>query len=76
MSLIYLVKEAILLSPESEKFATILAPMSSSNGTTALNMSLTDEEELFEPNLLKQYSLYSSMAIQISNFAINYRGHP
>ena len=77
-SLVYLVREATLLSPKSDKLAAILAPSNASN----LNMTATassnfgDEGEQFEPNLLNSTVYIIAMALQLSTFAINYRGQP
>ncbi|KAG6798097.1 manganese-transporting ATPase 13A1 [Apis mellifera caucasica] len=75
-SLVYLVKEATLLSPKSDKLAAILAPNNPYNESMALNTNINDEDEPFEPNLLNSTVYIIAMTIQISTFAINYRGHP
>ncbi|XP_017888488.1 manganese-transporting ATPase 13A1 [Ceratina calcarata] len=75
-SLVYLVKEATLLSPKNDKLAMILHQTNLSNASMATNTSFTDEEEPFEPNLLNSTVYIIAMAIQIYTFAINYRGHP
>ncbi|XP_006608970.1 manganese-transporting ATPase 13A1 [Apis dorsata] len=75
-SLVYLVKEATLLSPKSDKLAAILAPNNLYNESMALNTNFNDEDEPFEPNLLNSTVYIIAMTIQISTFAINYRGHP
>ncbi|CAG4968673.1 unnamed protein product [Colias eurytheme] len=62
--LIYLVREATLRSPDRDT-------------TPKLDMDLAeDEERPFQPDLLNSTVYIISMALQISTFAINYRGEP
>lgn len=72
--LIYLVREAALLSPKDDKLLAILAPKNS----TAENLSNDDseEEEPFEANIINSTVYIISMALQVATFAINYRGQP
>ncbi|KOC60801.1 putative cation-transporting ATPase 13A1 [Habropoda laboriosa] len=77
VSLVYLVREATFLSPKSDKLAAILTPSSNATNTTMVSIpNLNDEDEPFEPNLLNSTVFIIVMAIQISTFAINYRGQP
>ncbi|CAH3839816.1 endoplasmic reticulum transmembrane helix translocase [Pieris brassicae] len=64
LCLIYLVQEATLRSPDRDN-------------TPKLDMDLKeDEERPFKPDLLNSTVYIISMALQISTFAINYRGEP
>ncbi|XP_067001393.2 endoplasmic reticulum transmembrane helix translocase [Anabrus simplex] len=58
--LIYLVQQATLRSPPREEKSA----------------ELKDEDEEFAPSLLNSTVYIISMALQVSTFAINYRGHP
>ncbi|VVC97262.1 unnamed protein product [Leptidea sinapis] len=64
LCLIYLVREATARSPDRDV-------------TPKLDMDLAeDEERPFQPDLLNSTVYIISMALQISTFAINYRGEP
>ncbi|CAK9815789.1 Endoplasmic reticulum transmembrane helix translocase [Anthophora quadrimaculata] len=77
VSLVYLVREATLLSPKSDKLTAILAPSSNvTNVTLPVSTDLNGEDKPFEPNLLNSAVFIIVMMIQISTFAINYQGHP
>jgi len=61
--LIYLVQQAAMRSPPQEE-------------KPADTQVEDDEEEKFVPSLLNSTVYIISMALQVSTFAINYRGHP
>ncbi|CAH2233997.1 jg9900 [Pararge aegeria aegeria] len=64
LCLVYLVREATLRSPERDT-------------TPKLDMDLAeDEDRVFTPDLLNSTVYIISMALQVSTFAINYRGEP
>ncbi|XP_045768267.1 endoplasmic reticulum transmembrane helix translocase [Maniola jurtina] len=64
LCLIYLVREATLRSPERDT-------------KPKLDMDLAeDEDRVFTPDLLNSTVYIISMALQVSTFAINYRGEP
>ncbi|XP_066909536.1 endoplasmic reticulum transmembrane helix translocase [Halyomorpha halys] len=62
--LVYLVQQANLRSPTKEI---------KNNSTVVVE---GDDEEVFEPNLLNSTVYIISICLQVSTFAINYRGHP
>ncbi|XP_029174907.1 manganese-transporting ATPase 13A1 [Nylanderia fulva] len=72
--LVYLVREATILSPKDNKLAAIL------NNSSQVNSSLTgddsSEDEPFEANLINSTVYIIAMSLQVSTFAINYRGQP
>ncbi|XP_026487368.2 endoplasmic reticulum transmembrane helix translocase [Vanessa tameamea] len=64
LCLVYLVREATLRSPDRDT-------------KPKLDMDLSeDEERVFTPDLVNSTVYIISMALQISTFAINYRGEP
>ncbi|XP_041968450.1 endoplasmic reticulum transmembrane helix translocase [Aricia agestis] len=64
LCLVYLVHEATIRSPDRDT-------------KPQLDMDLAeDEERVFQPDLLNSTVYIISMALQISTFAINYRGEP
>lgn len=67
VALVYLVNEATVRSPPSD-------------GKIVLNLDnpRTDDDavEEFEPTLIKSTVYIISMALQVSTFAVNYKGHP
>ena len=78
-SLVYSVREATLLSPRSDKLAAILA----TNNSVSHNVTSTglgdgdgDDDEPFEANLINSTVYIIAMSLQVSTFAVNYRGHP
>ncbi|RLU17860.1 hypothetical protein DMN91_010099 [Ooceraea biroi] len=74
ISLVYLVKEATVLSPKDDKLASILNDDSSK--VHSLSRDDNDEEEPFEKNLINSTVYIIAMSLQVSTFAINYRGQP
>lgn len=70
--LVYLVKEATILSPKDDKLAAIL-----NNSSEVNSLSGEDsEDEPFEANLINSTVYIIAMSLQVSTFAINYRGQP
>ncbi|XP_011648077.1 manganese-transporting ATPase 13A1 [Pogonomyrmex barbatus] len=70
--LVYLVREAGILSPRDNKLAAILT-----NSSEVDSLGEDDrEEELFEANLVNSTVYIIAMSFQVSTFAINYRGQP
>ncbi|XP_033335315.1 endoplasmic reticulum transmembrane helix translocase [Megalopta genalis] len=75
VSLVYLVREATILSPRNDTLSTILATNVAPQNA---NMSeLTDDKDKpFEANLINSTVYIVAMTIQVFTFAINYRGYP
>ncbi|XP_012219639.2 endoplasmic reticulum transmembrane helix translocase [Linepithema humile] len=71
--LVFLVKEATLLSPKDNKLAAIL---NNSSEVNSLARDDSSEEEPFEANIINSTVYIISMTLQVSTFAINYRGQP
>ncbi|XP_011869217.1 PREDICTED: manganese-transporting ATPase 13A1 [Vollenhovia emeryi] len=71
--LVYVVKEATILSPKDDKLAAIL---NTSKEVNSLGENDSSEEEPFEANLINSTVYIISMSLQVSTFAINYRGQP
>ncbi|XP_063975662.1 endoplasmic reticulum transmembrane helix translocase [Diachasmimorpha longicaudata] len=71
--LIYLVREATIYSPPDEKLRSIL---STENITDTKSSGLDDDEEHFEANVVNSAVYVISLALQVCNFAVNYRGVP
>ncbi|XP_024892380.1 manganese-transporting ATPase 13A1 [Temnothorax curvispinosus] len=71
--LVYLVKEATILSPKDDKLAAIL---NTSHEPSSLEENDSSEEEPFEANIINSTVYIIAMALQVSTFAINYRGQP
>ncbi|XP_015591738.1 manganese-transporting ATPase 13A1 [Cephus cinctus] len=74
--LIYLVREAVMLSPGDDKLSSLLAPTNSTEDVSKSSSEDTDEEEPFEANIINSTVYIISMALQVSTFTINYRGQP
>ncbi|XP_014238364.1 manganese-transporting ATPase 13A1 [Trichogramma pretiosum] len=73
--LIYLVREAVLRSPKDDnKLAAILTTQK--NTTELPLLDGDEEEEPFQMNLVNSTVYLICMALQISTFAVNYRGEP
>ncbi|XP_043484345.1 endoplasmic reticulum transmembrane helix translocase [Leptopilina heterotoma] len=72
--LIFLVREAAIISPKSDTLSAILAPKNVTD--TASMDDYYDEEEPFEANIINSTVYIISMALQVATFAINYRGQP
>lgn len=71
--LIYLVREATIYSPPEEKLRALLG---TSNVTETVLNGADETEEIFEPNVVNSAVYIISLALQVSNFAVNYRGVP
>lgn len=71
--LVYLVKEATILSPKDNKLASIL---NNSSEVNSLGKDDSNEDEPFEANLINSTVYIIAMSLQVSTFAINYRGQP
>ncbi|XP_058803201.1 endoplasmic reticulum transmembrane helix translocase [Phymastichus coffea] len=71
--LIYIVREAVIRSPKDERLSAILAPKVN---TTNVPSDSDKEEENFQMNLINSTVYIMSMALQVSTFAVNYRGQP
>ncbi|KYQ50837.1 putative cation-transporting ATPase 13A1 [Trachymyrmex zeteki] len=71
--LVYLVKEATILSPKDNKLAAIF---NTTNEVNSLEGNDSIEEEPFEANLINSTVYIIAMCFQVSTFAINYRGQP
>ncbi|XP_043249051.1 endoplasmic reticulum transmembrane helix translocase [Colletes gigas] len=76
VSLVYLVREATILSPRSDNLTAILASNNSVNQNTALHTDVNDENKPFEANLINSTVYIITMALQVSTFVVNYRGQP
>lgn len=64
ISLVYLTQEATALAPPRD-------------GKVKLNVDLApDEKEVFVPNIINSTVYIICLALQVSTFAVNYRGHP
>ncbi|XP_014486718.1 PREDICTED: manganese-transporting ATPase 13A1 [Dinoponera quadriceps] len=76
--LVYLVKEATALSPKDHKLAAMLHSNSSEklDSITAAANDDTSDEEPFEANIINSTVYIIAMSLQVSTFAINYRGLP
>ncbi|NP_001135438.1 ATPase type 13A1 [Nasonia vitripennis] len=70
--LVYLVREAAIRSPKDDKLSTILGTNTNSTATS----STDEKEEPFEMNLINSTVYIVSMTLQVSTFAVNYRGQP
>ncbi|KAH6943963.1 hypothetical protein HPB50_000924 [Hyalomma asiaticum] len=64
-SLVYLVQEATARSPPRYSYSNIVWPE-----------KFSDRDDEFKPSLLNSTVYIISMALQVSTFAINYRGYP
>lgn len=81
--LIYLVREAAVYSSPDDKLRGILTDLSlapasiaNSTGVDGATNADGDEDNEVEANVVNSAVYIISMALQISNFAINYRGTP
>ncbi|EFN88845.1 manganese-transporting ATPase 13A1 [Harpegnathos saltator] len=80
VSLVYLVREATALSSQTDhKLAAMLHGNSSEkldSAAAAMHSASSDDEEPFEKNLINSTVYIIAMSLQVSTFAINYRGLP
>ncbi|KAL2732695.1 endoplasmic reticulum transmembrane helix translocase isoform X1 [Vespula maculifrons] len=74
--LVFLVKEATLLSVRDDKLSAIFAADTDVNQNVSIDSSNNDEDKPFEANLINSTVYIVAMALQVSTFAINYRGQP
>ncbi|XP_043502846.1 endoplasmic reticulum transmembrane helix translocase [Polistes fuscatus] len=74
--LVYLVKEATLLSPSDDKLAAIFATDTDVNRNISSVDTSDKDEDKFEASLINSTVYIIAVALQISTFAINYRGQP
>ncbi|XP_046827125.1 endoplasmic reticulum transmembrane helix translocase isoform X2 [Vespa crabro] len=70
------VKEATLLSVRDDKLTATFATNADVNQNVSIDSSNNNEDKPFEANLINSTVYIIAMALQISTFAINYRGQP
>ncbi|XP_047359272.1 endoplasmic reticulum transmembrane helix translocase isoform X2 [Vespa velutina] len=70
------VKEATLLSVRDDKLTATFATNADVNQNISIDSSNNNEDKPFEANLINSTVYIIAMALQISTFAINYRGQP
>lgn len=62
----------------SQRFSDFISFFIDSDGTVKLNIDMTPEEKEaeFEPNIINSTVYLICMGLQVSTFAVNYKGHP
>ncbi|XP_070527525.1 endoplasmic reticulum transmembrane helix translocase isoform X2 [Cardiocondyla obscurior] len=73
ISLVYLIREATIISPRNDKLSAIL---NTTKEVNVLEGNDNGEEQPFEANLINSCVYIISMSLQVTTFAVNYRGQP
>lgn len=73
--LIYLVREASFYS-SNEKLTALFKPTSVENSTQTVTNNSSEEDDGVEANIVNSAVYIILLALQVSNFAVNYRGTP